>query len=240
MSCRDFQNYLTRNPLNVPDHPQTRTLVIVSDSKGCYLQRVPIDSDTEHRIIFNSKGGRTTKQAADIIAHNIGYYVHRFHKILLAVWTFTCDFTYKSGRCIYLSDLTVDQIIGQCQRILSICRPYGDRVKVVFLECPYYSVSIWNFVKGSIERDQFKESDRILEAKIDSLNLCIRDLNEQNRIAAPKFSVDLKKFRKSNKNHGTLKISFGVLTDGIHPCEVLSKYWLRRLLNTVVAKECFD
>ena len=85
-------------------------------------------------------------------------------------------------------------------------------------------MSIWNFVKSSIERDQFKESDRILEAKIDSFNLRIRDLNEQNRIAAPKYSVDLKKFRKSNKNHRTLKISVGVLTDGIHPCEVLSKY----------------
>lgn len=240
MSCKDFQNYLTRNPIIIPDRPQTRTLVIVSDSKGCYLQRVPTDSVTKDRILFNSRGGRTTRQAADIIAQNIDYYVHRFKKVVLAVWTFTCDFTYKSGQCIYLSDLTVDQVVGQCQRILSICRPYGERVKVVFLECPYYSVSIWNYVKGNIEREQFKESDKILESKIDLLNLRIRDLNEQNRISAPKFSVDLKKFRKSNKNHGTFKISFGVLTDGIHPCEVLSRYWLRRLLITVLVRECFD
>lgn len=240
MSCRDFQNYLTKSPIHVPDKPQTRTLIVVSDSKGGYLARLPKDTAVEHRIIYNSRGGRTTSQAADVIAHNIEYYVHQYQKILLAVWTFSCDFTYKSGRCIYSSDLTVEHIINNCTRILSICRPYGEKVKVVFLECPYYSISIWNYIKGHKDRGQSKESDNALVAKIDELNGHIRDLNGTNSISAPKFSVDLIKYRKSNKSYGTQKISFGVLTDGIHPCETLSKYWRRRLINTILAKECFD
>lgn len=241
MSCKDFEKYLIKNPISVPgDLPQTRTFILVSDSKGGYLERLPKETTIENRIIFSARGGRTTSQAADIITYKLDNYLRCYGKITLGIWSFTCDFTSKSGRRICLNDLTVDQVILQCQRILSVCRPYGDRVKVVFLECPYYSISIWNQTKCHSLRDEFTREDQLLEAKIDELNLRLQDLNGQNGISAPKFSVDLKKFRKSNKVYKTNKISFGLLTDGVHPCEILSKYWLRRLINAVVLKECFD
>ena len=86
--------------------------------------------------------------------------------------------------------------------LFSVCRSYGDKVKVVFLECPYYSVSIWNHIKVHKQRDLFKHCDSELKNKIDYLNaqlpglfsyLFFRTLNESNKISAPLFSVDLKK-----------------------------------------------
>ena len=45
MSCADFQKYLTKNPMTVPDSPQTRKLIIITDSKG--HKSLPADSTVE-------------------------------------------------------------------------------------------------------------------------------------------------------------------------------------------------
>ena len=95
------------------------------------------------------------------------------------MWCFSCDFTNKPGRHIELNAVTVAEISFECQRILSVCKPYGNKVKVVFLECPFCSIGIWNLTK------------------------C------------------------------------GLLDDSAHPSPLLSEFWIRRLINIVIAKECF-
>ena len=50
----------------------------------------------------------------------------------------------KRRKCIDLSEATVNDIIRQYDRILSTTAVYTPMVKVVFLECPQYSVEIWN------------------------------------------------------------------------------------------------
>lgn len=240
MSIKDLQNYLTKYPVNVPESNHTRRLLIVSDSKGGYLQRLPLESDIESTIIYFSRAGRTSKQAADLIAYNIEHYLHTYGNILIAVWTGTCDFTVKPDRFIRLGNTTVDDIVGQFKRILDLCKPYGNRVKVVFLECPYFSLKIFNSHRGHKHSDSFVESDRQLKLKIDSLNAHIRQLNESNSICAPKFSVDLTKRRKYNKSYKVDTISYSLLKDGIHSGFVLSRYWLRRIINTILAKFCFS
>lgn len=44
-------------------------------------------------------------------------YLDIYDNTLLAIWTFTCDFTDKPGRNIVLNNVTVDQIISECNRI---------------------------------------------------------------------------------------------------------------------------
>ena len=44
--------------------------------------------------------------------------------------------------CIYLSEVTVYDMIKHYNRILSVTAVYRSKVKVVFLECPQYSVKI--------------------------------------------------------------------------------------------------
>lgn len=238
MSKRDFVRYLQTRPKFVPDSEQKRKLIVISDSKGFSLEKYR-ETDTEKNIYFNSHPGRTTYQAANIVHRNIENYIERYGDITLGIWTFTCDFTDKPGQNIVLNQTTIDQIITECNRIQSICDSYGNRVKVVFLECPYYSISIWNQTKCGSLREQFIQQDKILEDKIDELNLRLQYLNEQNGISAPRFSLDLKKSRKSNKVYKTGKISFGCLKDGVHPCDELSGYWLVRLVEGIVAKHCF-
>lgn len=239
MSLRDLNNYLTKCPVNVPDSRQTRTLLIISDSKGGYLQRLSLESNVESSIIYYSRGGRTSKQAADLIANDIEYYLQTYGNILLAIWTGTCDYTEKSDRFIRISNTTVDDTVFHFERILATCSPYADRVKIVFLECPYFSIKIYNSHRGHKNSDIFEESDKQLRIQIDNLNTHIRRLNEANNVSAPKFSIDLVKGRKSNKVYRTEKISFCLLKDGIHSGFVLSRYWLRRLINTILAKYCY-
>lgn len=238
MTTRNFENYLLKNPAYVADSKQNRKLIVISDSKGFSLERSR-ESDTEKNIKFDSRAGRTTHQAVNIVQENIENYLACYNDILIAIFTFTCDFTNKPGRNIVLSDVTVDQIISECNRIQSICESYGSRAKVVFLECPFYSISIWNQIKCGSLRDQFMKDDKILEAKIEELNIRLQCMNEHNGILAPRFSLDLKKARKSNRVYRTQKISYGVLRDGIHPSDILSQYWLRRLVDVVVVNYCF-
>ena len=80
MSCADFQKYLTKNPITVPDSPQTRKLIIILDSKGGYLKSLPADSTVEPRIEYNYSGGRTTSQEAGIVSFNIDNYVPQYGK----------------------------------------------------------------------------------------------------------------------------------------------------------------
>ena len=42
--------------------------------------------------------GRTTELGTNFIENYLTKYVHRFDKILIAIWTGTCDLTYKCGR----------------------------------------------------------------------------------------------------------------------------------------------
>ena len=122
MSVKDLQNYLTKCPITVPESDQTRTLLVISISKGGYLQRLPLESDVEGSVIYFSRAGRTSKQAADLIANNIENYLQTFGNILIAVWTGSCDFTVKPNRFIRLGITTVEDIIQQFQRILCLCK----------------------------------------------------------------------------------------------------------------------
>ena len=127
----------------------------------------------------------------------------------------------------------------QYQRILSVCSAYGEKVKIIILKCPYYSINIYNTYLGTAGSNPSKDCDKQLKDKIDCLNLHIRQINDSNNLKAPKFSVVLIKTRKSNKSRKVKTISYSLLKDGIHSGFILSRYWLRRIINTVLAEYCY-
>ena len=156
------------------------------------------------------------------------------------VWTGTCDLTKKVNRFIDLSSITVDEIIGQYQKIFDLKHIYGDHVQELILECPYYSISIWNSNKGHKNINIFEENNKLLLDRITELNNLIREINQANGVSAPSFSLDLIRCRKSNKSLPAKTVSYSLLLNGIHPGVTLSKYWNRRLVLAIIFKYCYQ
>ena len=243
MSLKYLENYLEKNPVKSPLAQRTRTLILVSDSKGCRLRRIVERIEPENSIVWCCKGGRNSFQAAIYIIENLDYFVHKYGQILIAVWTGTCDltqFSCRSKRYIDLNQITVEDIVSQYQKIITASVKYGSKIKLVFLECPQYSISIWNETKGHPNSENFKSSTNILLSRITELNTAIRRLNTVNGVSAPKFSLDLVKSRKSNKSYTTEKVTYSLLTDGIHPCLALCRYWLRRIVHSLMLVHCYS
>lgn len=253
MSLKNLENYLEKNPVIKPHTHRNRTLIIVSDSKGSRLERLVRNEDPENSIVWKCKGGRNSIQAASFIKENLRYFVNRYGQILIAVWANTCDLTQfiqksksedkqpysRRKRYIDLSNVTVSDIIGNYQDIISAAERYGSKVKVVFLECPQYSISIWNENQGHPNFESFKPNTEVLHARIKELNISIRQLNSANNVSAPKFGFDLITSRKSNKSYTSAKVSYSLLNDGIHPGSTLSHYWLRRIVHTLLLTYCY-
>ena len=121
----------------------------------------------------------------------------------------------------------------------SICKPYGDRIKVVILETPYYSIKLYNKYLGTTDRSASDSVvTRKLKKKIDLLNEEIYSLNESNNVRVPKFKKDLIKTRKSNKKRKIETVSYSLFKDGLHPKPLLSRYW-QRSDNTILADYCY-
>ena len=246
MSLSQLQKYLKENPVTVPSTNQKRTLIIVSDSKGKYLKRCVQNIVPEKNIVFEFKGGRTTKQAVDYICSNIDYYIHRYGSILLVLWTGTCDLTKKVQNkefnrkiIVDLSDTSVEEIVIQYQRFFNLCQSRGDLVKSLLLECPYYSITIWNSFQGHPDSSVFDHSNKVLHEKITELNDKIKCLNSEQGIISPRFSTDMIKCRKLKKSYSTKTVSYSLLLDGIHPGITLSRYWIRRIVIAVIFKYCY-
>lgn len=254
MSLKSLENYLERNPVIQPQTQRNRTLIIVSDSKGSRLERCVKNVEPENSIVWECKGGRNSFQAAQFVKENLEYFVSKYGNILLVIWTGTCDLTHFIHRLkpeanqqyrirkryIDLSSISVVDILAQYQQIISAVKVYASRVKLVFLECPQYSISIWNENQGHPDFESFKSNTEILNSTIEELNKSIRELNSENEIRAPKFGLDLIKSRKSNKSYSSVKVSYSLLSDGIHPGLILSRYWLRRVINSLLIVYCYE
>ena len=251
MSLPALEKFLRDHPAHVPSGSKDRQIVVIADSKGRYLQDQTCSKLPESDIIWHHRGGRTTNQAVSYVKQNIENFIHRYGRLLLVIWTGTCDLTRKvsisSGdgsrkvnRFVDLSGTTPDEIIAQYQHICELKDAYGDLIQVLILECPYYSITIWNSVKGHKDISIFEENNRVLHDRISELNDKIRLLNESNGVSAPKFSLDLLRSRKSNKSRPVKTPSYSLLLDGIHPTGILSRYWVRKLVLAVINRYCYQ
>ena len=254
MSLKNLEKYIKTHPVIRPLNRGSRTLIVVSDSKGSRLENCVGNSYPENEIIWKGKGGRNSFQAANFIEENLKNFVQIYGPLLLVVWTGTCDLTRfiqqhsfpnycytprpKKKKYIDLSNITVHDIIHQYQRILSYASQYGSIVRVVFLECPQYSIQNWNENQGHPNYLSFAYNTDVLLSRIEHLNAEIQYLNLSSGISAPKFGLDLLKSRKSNKSYSSTKVSFSLLSDGIHSGTVLSQYWLRRLVLNLLVPYC--
>ena len=94
---------------------------------------------------------------------------------MILIWTGTCDLTHKikdhsvksSGtrkKFIDLNSIAIEDIVHQYSRVLILNSP---QVKVIILEVPYYSISVWNY--GCLKSDFHREKDKTLQGLLDLL-----------------------------------------------------------------------
>ena len=129
MSLPSLEKYLQENPVIVPSGTQDTTVIVVSDSKGRYLQRQVQNTVSERNIIWESRPSRSSQQAADFILYNINSWKSKYGQILILVWAGTCDLTHKikepSGQSsrsrkkfIDLNSIAIEDIVHRYNRVL--------------------------------------------------------------------------------------------------------------------------
>ena len=182
MSLSQLQKYLRTNPVTTPTTPQKTDSYF---SRGNHLKRQISRIHPEKNIIFESKVGRNSKQAVDLIAAYIQNYRRKYGNILIILWTGICDLTSKVGQNRYgrkiiidLNTVQVEDIVQQYNKFFEICSAYGDSVNDIILECLYYSISIWNSVQGHPYPSIFDQNKLILYHKINELNQNIKELTQ--------------------------------------------------------------
>ena len=68
--------------------------------------------------------------------------------------------------------------------MLNFASIYGSAVRVVFLECPQYSIKIWNKGQGHPDSESFSVNTEILLSRTEVLNREIQRLNDASHITA--------------------------------------------------------
>ena len=205
----------------------TRLVILRGDSK-CRALLPHINFLNKIDLIF--RGG--AKITDDFLQQKTLIRISRAPNPVIILWFGTCELTVKRGKYIFIADnleaklnSVVQSYIAYKQQILSV----NNRSKVIFMECPFQSIIIWNFLRKHPHPGSFKNDQRQLEDYIAKLNCKISEINGNQVV--PHISQDLifsiKKRKRSAKN---LK-NYSLLNDGVHPGKQLSYLWYLRILR---------
>lgn len=220
------------------------TPVILSDSKGRFLsdQVDPVEN-VESQIIWWSESGAKIQDRYNWLTSNLDREINQIGNIHLFIWLGTCNLTKKSGKFIQLAhndDTEVELITYYIGKIIDLLKGYtGSRV--TFLEIPEYSIVSYNKYHGHHNPSSFRIADKELQSQIYTLNGKIRDINESLNTISPEFTSDLRTkrtFRRRRRIIVQHYTNFSLYSDGIHPKNLLARYWLRKLA-IYIANTCW-
>lgn len=235
MSEADLHKFLSRNPLSLPNKNNIFVPVLLSDSKAARLAELP----QELSIEFLYKRGASTSDCFKLLQRKFCELQSRYNKPLFVyVWCGTCDITKKTaGRYIDISDCSnfpsgLLHLFGQ---IKTFVLTRGGRIK--FIGVPCYSVSLYNLHKGHPAPNSFTASDIEVVNRVAAINRGIAVLNNALGKTTLKFNADLVKSR-AKKGKPRNSYNFSLLSDGLHPGQLLSRKWLRKLSLDII-KECY-
>ncbi|XP_053397849.1 uncharacterized protein LOC128556498 [Mercenaria mercenaria] len=237
MSDHKLQKSVANNAkLNVnTDLHLKRVPVFVSDSKGRYLKAVAESKDSVH-VEWFCKSGSASIDTYNWLCRNLENLRTKYHEISLYIWTGTCDFTVKEKKFISLRKSPNDGLESLKTYLLKIKELCSSaKVKLTFLQIPYYSIQLWNKAKGHPEPDQFKSDDKRLNTLIDAANEFIDSLNCALGSYSPKLNQDLVRSRKKKGQKARYSMNFNLLRDGIHPGKNLSQTWLANIRKKIIA-----
>ena len=207
--------------------------ILIGDSKVRHLEN-EMTANTDLTTFWRS--GATLDNP--ILKQYVDRHISRFNKPIVILFFNTCHLTkptYIRSKYVDLVD-NADDIVNitiEKYREYKQTRLYRrPSAKIVFLECPFYSIPKWNQHRGHPNPEIFNESQERLEKMVKELNDKIRELNSP--LNPPLVAQDMLFKIKKKKNHEqTQLVAYSVLTDGIHPDRDISKLWLVRINNFI-------
>ena len=220
---------------NLSFRSRTQTPLVLSDSKGNWLQK-HVRYDAEKDLLWAAKGGASVQDRLEWLKTNLAEEKESHGDIWLYVWLGTCNLTSKNKRYITLKsedDREVNNILAKYEEIVDVVHQYPG-CKVTIMETPVYSIQEWNKKKGHKDPSVFEEKDEILSSQISILNSRVREINNSLGTNSPDFTSDLKTNVKNRcgldrKLKTSDYYSFHLYCDGIHPDGLLAKTWLRKI-----------
>lgn len=249
MNSKKLNDYLIKTRGLCDDLPEQKsTPLIISDSKGDYLQRQSKRFDAneiEKSVVWLTKKGRNSEDTVEWLISNYEYLHDKYGNFTLYIWTGTCDLTKKTNivsnsdprsRNGYWISLYSDYKLQANKTLRAFNRLYKfanlKKFELVILEIPVFCIQECNKANGySSSEVNFCEQDKQLHDTIDELNSEIRKLNKSS--TSPKFNCDLRNSRINHRGRTTRNYVFTYFNDGIHPVPLLAKYWLRRISEKI-------
>ena len=225
---RNIHKEITLLRRNKP-YASNRSAFLISDSKGKDLKCL----NERKYVRFFYKGG---SQITDIDIQNFSkFQVTRRtnHFPVILFWFGTCSLTPKNSDGLFVIkedlDQAVNDTIAEYKAIKKTLLNLNHRAKVLFLECPYFSLSMFNAKRGKkFKNNYFSQQQGKLVNAIDNHNKEIRILNDLNA-KAPNFNNDFatrtnRKGRKPRKS-----VDYSQLRDGCHAGKKIAELWLLRI-----------
>lgn len=224
-----------------PAHSLQWTPIIVTDSKGKYLRNSNTNTDqTDTKIHWYGRGGFTTTNAVNFLTNEkLRTLLRHNGRISIYIFLGTCDFTVlERKRIIRLRKPTFKYLRTYFKNINTLkSRCTSRRLKITFLQCPYYSIEKWNRAQGHENPSVFKDDDKTLTRVIDRANSHIDRVNREFSTYTPRLNQDLLRSRKRAGHKPRYSIRFGLLKDGIHPKPRLARSWLASIKRKI-NKDC--
>lgn len=226
------------------DREQQILAIVVADSKGNHIRERLKYFDISTKVVWWCKGGGTTTSQFTYFSNHIEDVLKDYSEVVVYLWTGTCDITekvrhlnsygkYVKTNQIKLQNEDVQGVTDDLKQKYTVFSDFCktlEGVTLVCLEIPFYSIQAWNETFNGQDKEEYKRQDKILIDIIISVNNAIRDVNRQNSVLSPKFATDVVNIRKSSGKPSQYTLNINLLSDGIHPIDILARVWLERLL----------
>ena len=211
--------------LRLQDKQCSREIILLSDSKGDYIKRQLSSSEQKNLEIISVKGATANSPRLKQLLFEK---TRSGSSPIVIVWLGTCELTEKDNRKIKIRNYSGLSDHGKITKILeNYCTLKASiteqlpKAKVIFLECPYYSISRWNNEENS-------EQDNKLRGLIDKLN---SEIQQFNSIPTPRLSQDQLLSSKKKGKNTRYRVNYCTLRDGIHPAGTTAKLWGLKILQ---------
>lgn len=243
MSASNVRKYFKEEPQK-PTGVQNRIPILASDSKGYTLKKYCPELRFPFELLC-IPGARTSK-LTDLIRDRTDQALARHGKIIIYLWSGTCDVTVKEGKSIRLRNKdckSIEHILSEFKSLIRYLDKYGSRVILRIVDCPLLSISKWNnkHLKPSTkEIEKYKKEDKLLTEQLTTLNKRIWQLNLNLGFQPIKTSQFYFRTR-GGKNKTTLRHSVRITLnkqDGVNPGKTISLIFCKLLLLDSY-KECF-